>query len=65
MLLEKWHAEADVGEAPREAGELDDSHLTEAELFSTQKSSPLDSRAEMLLRRQSSRIAHLTSSHAR
>ena len=40
MLLEEWHTEADVGEAPREAGQLDDSHLTETELFSTQKSSP-------------------------
>ena len=40
MLLEEWHAEADIGEAPREAGQLDDGHLTEAELSSTQKSSP-------------------------
>ena len=40
MLLEEWHTEADVDEAPREAGQLDDGHLTEAELFSTQKSSP-------------------------
>ena len=40
MLLEERNTEADVGEAPREAGQLDDSHLTEAELSSTQKSSP-------------------------
>ena len=40
MLLEERHTEADVGEAPREAGQLDDGHLTDAELFSTLKSSP-------------------------